>query len=71
MDNFYEVATIVLGCVVVAQYIAIKSIRWDRQKILYVFERVAVRDWAVQLTKEGYEVVNEDGELQFRVKKHG
>lgn len=71
MDNFYEMATIVLGCVVVAQYITIKTIKWDRQKILYVFERVVVRDWAVQLTKEGYEVVNEDGELQFRVKKHG
>jgi hypothetical protein len=71
MDNFYEIATVVLGCVVVAQYVALQSIKWDRHKILYVFERVAVRDWAVQLTKEGYEVVNEDGKLQFKVKRHG
>jgi hypothetical protein len=71
MNNFYEMATVVLGCVVVAQYVAIKNIKWDRHKILYVFERVAVRDWAVQLTKEGYEVVNEDGKLQFRAKRHG
>jgi hypothetical protein len=71
MNNFYEMATVVLGCVVVAQYVAIKNIKWDRHKILYVFERVAVRDWAVQITKEGYEVVNEDGKLQFRAKRHG
>ena len=68
MNNFYEITTIVLGCVVIAQYIAAKKRRYDMQKFLYMLDRVANRDWAIERTGTGCTVVDEDGDILFRVK---
>lgn len=68
MNNFYEITTIVLGCVVIAQYIAGKKRKYDMQKFLYMLDRVANRDWAIERTGTGYTIVDEDGDILFRVK---
>jgi hypothetical protein len=65
MDNFYEIATIVLGCVVVAQYFSKKILR---QKMLYMLDRIARRDWAIELTEGGYAVLDEEGDKILSVK---
>ena len=65
MDNFYEIATIVLGCVVVAQHVSKKILK---QKMLYMLDRIARRDWAIELTEGGYAVLDEDGDKIFSVR---
>lgn len=65
MNNFYEIATIVLGCVVVAQYVSKKILR---QKMLYMLDRIARRDWAIELTEGGYAVLDEEGDKILSVK---
>lgn len=71
MDNFYEITTIVLGCVVIAQFIAAKKRKYDMQKFLYMLDRVANRDWAIERTGTGYAIVDEDGGVLFKVKNNG
>jgi hypothetical protein len=65
MNNFYEITTIVLGCVVIAQYVSKKILR---QKMLYMLDRIARRDWAIELTESGYAVLDEEGDKIFSVR---
>lgn len=67
MDNFYEMATIVLGCVVVAQYVAKKKIERLTQRMFYMLDRLARKDWTIRATAEGYMVTDEDGDKVFNV----
>lgn len=65
MNNFYEIATIVLGCVVIAQYFSKKIFK---QKVMYMLDRIARRDWAIELTESGYAVLDEEGDKIFSVR---
>lgn len=65
MNDFYEIATIVLGCVVVAQYFSKKIFK---QKVMYMLDRIARRDWAIELTESGYAVLDEEGDKIFSVR---
>jgi hypothetical protein len=67
MDNFYEIATIVLGCVVVAQYVAKKKIERLTQRMFYMLDRLARKDWTIRSTSDGYMVTDEDGDKVFNV----
>jgi hypothetical protein len=67
MDNFYEMATIVLGCVVVAQYVAKKKIERLTQRMFYMLDRLARKDWTIRSTSDGYMVTDEDGDKVFNV----
>lgn len=67
MDNFYEMATIVLGCVVVAQYVAKKKIERLTQRMFYMLDRLARKDWTIRTTADGYMVTDEDGDKVFNV----
>jgi hypothetical protein len=67
MDNFYEMATIVLGCVVVAQYMAKKKIERLTQRMFYMLDRLARKDWTIRTTADGYMVTDEDGDKVFNV----
>lgn len=74
MDNFYEMATVVLGCVVVAQYMAKKKNERLTQRMFYMLDKLAHKDWIIRTTTEGYIVTDEDGDKVFDVKdrrKHG
>jgi hypothetical protein len=68
MNNFYEIATIVLGCVVVGQYLAKKKHRLDMQRYMHMLDRIAREDWTIHRTVEGYYVKDEDGDKVFSVK---
>jgi hypothetical protein len=68
MDNFYEIATIVLGCVVIAQFLAKKKHRLDMQRYMHMLDRIAREDWTIHRTGEGYYVKDEDGDKVFSVK---
>jgi hypothetical protein len=67
MDNFYEMATVVLGCVVVAQYVAKKKIERLTQRMFYMLDRLARKDWTIRSTSDGYMVTDEDGDKVFNV----
>lgn len=67
MDNFYEMATIVLGCVVIAQYVAKKKIERLTQRMFYMLDRLAQKDWTIRSTSDGYMVTDEDGDKVFNV----
>lgn len=67
MDNFYEIATIVLGCVVIAQYVAKKKIERLTQRMFYMLDRLAQKDWTIRSTSDGYMVTDEDGDKVFNV----
>jgi hypothetical protein len=67
MDNFYEIATIVLGCVVVAQYVAKKKIERLTQRMFYMLDKLAHKDWTIRSTSDGYMVTDEDGDKVFNV----
>ena len=41
MDNFYEMATIVLGCIVIAQYVAKKKIERLTQRMFYMLDKLS------------------------------
>ena len=74
MDNFYEMATIVLGCMVVAQYMAKKKNERLTQRMLYMLDKLAHKDWTIRATADGYMVTDEDGDKVFNVtdrRKHG
>ena len=74
MDNFYEMATVVLGCVVVAQYMAKKKNERLTQRMFYMLDKLAHKDWIIRTTTEGYIVTDEGGDKVFDVKdrrKHG
>lgn len=70
MENFYEMATIVLGCVVIAQYMAKKKLRLDMQRCLHLLDRIAQKDWTIHVTSEGYKVLDEEGDIRFSVRDH-
>ncbi len=67
MDNFYEMATIVLGCIVIAQYVAKKKIERLTQRMFYMLDRLAQKDWTIRSTSDGYMVTDEDGDKVFNV----
>ena len=69
MSDFYEIATIVLGCVVVVQYMAKKKIERLTQRMFYMLDRLAHKDWAIRSTSDGYAVTDEDGDKVFNVSK--
>ena len=75
MDNFYEMATIVLGCVVVVQYMAKKKHARKIQAMCYMLDQLAHRKWVIRTTIEGYAVFDEEGDTRFkavdRSKQHG
>jgi hypothetical protein len=68
MDNFYEMTTIVLGCVVIAQYMGSKKHRLDMQRYMHMLDRIAKGDWSIYRTNEGYHVEDEVGDKVFSVK---
>ena len=67
MNNFYEIATIVLGCIVIAQYMARKKIERLTQRMFYMLDRLAHKDWTICSTSDGYMVTDEDGDKVFNV----
>jgi len=71
MDNFYEMATIVLGCAVIAQYMAKKKIERLTQRMFYMMDKLAHKDWVIQTTDDGYMVTDEEGDKVFSVKDKG
>lgn len=66
MNNFYEITTVVLGCVVIAQYLAGKR---RMHRYMYMLDRIANRDWAIESTGNGYTVRDEDGDTLLRVNR--
>ena len=70
MENFYEMATIVLGCVVIAQYMARKKHRLDMQRYMHMLDRIAQKDWTIHPTSDGYKVTDGDGDIRFSVHDH-
>ena len=71
MNNFYEIATIVLGCAVIAQYMARKKHDRLLQRMFYMMDKLAHKDWVIRTTTEGYIVTDEDGDKVFDVRDRG
>jgi hypothetical protein len=69
MENFYEIATIVLGCWVIVLHLAKKRARRMVFKLTYCIDRIAHRKWEVFKTNDGFEVVDSaDGEVMLGVR---
>lgn len=67
MENFYEMATIVLGIAVIVQYFALKKKNSVAQKMMFTLDKVAQKKWHIRETTEGYEVTDEDGDRVIRI----
>lgn len=67
MDNFYEIATIVLGCVVIAQYFRLKKHNRTAQHMMHTINQISRKAWVIRETSEGFEVLDEDGDRVVRI----
>lgn len=69
MENFYEIATIVLGVWVIVLHLAKKRHKRMVYKLTYCIDRIAHRKWEAFKTDEGFQVVDSaDGEVMLGVR---
>ena len=69
MENFYEMATIVLGVWVLVLHAARKKHRRMVMKLTFCIDRIAHRKWKAVETNDGFEVIDtEDGEVMLGVR---
>jgi len=68
MDNFYEIATIVLGCIVVGQHFRMKKHSRRAQRLLLSLDKIAHKEWHVVTTSDGFEVTDKNGEMVMGVR---
>lgn len=62
MNDMYELATIMLGCVVVMQYIHIRKQVSIKQKLFFTLHQLAERKWKVEMGDGGFVVYDDDGD---------
>lgn len=69
MENFYEIATIVLGCWVVVLHLQKKRVRRMVFRLTTCIDNIAHRKWKAVETKDGFEVIDSsDGEIMLGVR---
>jgi hypothetical protein len=61
MNELYELATVVLGCVVVGQYLHIRKQSYIKQKLFFTLHQLAERKWKVEEQDGGFIVYSDDG----------
>jgi hypothetical protein len=69
MENFYEIATIALGCWVIVLHKAKNKHRRMVFKLTTCIDHIAHRKWEAFKTDEGFQVVDSaDGEIMLGVR---
>jgi hypothetical protein len=69
MENFYEMATIVLGCWVIVLHMAKNKHRRMVYKLTTCIDKIAHRKWEAFETNDGFEVIDSaDGEVMLGVR---
>ena len=69
MENFYEIATIALGCWVIVLHMAKNKHRRMVFKLTVCIDNIAHRKWEAFKTDEGFQVVDSaDGEVMLGVR---
>jgi hypothetical protein len=68
MNEFYEVATIVLGCIVVLQYIRIRKRDAHTHRLSFTLHQIAERKWTVETETGGFVVLDDGGDRIMTMK---
>jgi hypothetical protein len=68
MDNFYEIATIVLGVWNVVIHLKLQAKRRQTQRLMYSLDKIAHKEWQIVMTKGGFEVTDKDGDTVLGVR---
>lgn len=68
MNELYELATVVLGCVVVGQYMHIRKQTSLRHKLFFTLHKLAERKWIVEQEGDGFIVFDDEGHRMIGAK---
>lgn len=64
----YELIAIALGVWNITLQLRLNSKRKQAQRLMYVLDKIAHRTWKIVGTKQGFEIIDDDGDTAMEVR---
>lgn len=64
----YELIAIALGVWNITLQLSLNSKRKQAQRLMYVLDKIAHRTWKIVGTKQGFEIIDDDGDTAMEVR---